>query len=79
MTQTMIREEMLEVAGRLTSPAEAPRLLRRAMHIAGVRQLRPGDREELLRICEVLAAEGGLVQEMAEEIAVGLARQEAGP
>lgn len=75
MGQAVLRQQMLEAAGRLTSPAEAPRLLRRAMHIARVRRLRSADREELLRICEVLAAEGGLVQEMAEEIAVGAAQE----
>ena len=75
MEQVAIRQQMLEATERLTSPAEAPRLLRRAMHIARVRRLRSSDCEELLRICEVLAAEGGLVQEMAEEIAVGLAQE----
>jgi hypothetical protein len=75
VAQTVLRQEMLEAAGRLTSPAEAPRLLRRAMHIARVRRLRSVDREELMRICQVIAAEGGLVQEIAEEIAVGLAQE----
>ncbi len=74
MQQVAVRQQMLEAAERLSSPAEAPRLLRRAMHIAQVRRMRSRDCEELLRICEVLAAEGGLVQEMAEEIATGLAQ-----
>jgi hypothetical protein len=37
--------------------------------VAGVPNHRPLDLRQLLLVCQALAAEGGLVQEMAERIA----------
>jgi hypothetical protein len=53
----------------VTSPSDARALLNRAARIAGVPANRPLEVRELLLVCEALAAEGGLIQRIAESIA----------
>ena len=53
----------------VTSPSDARALLSRAARIAGVPSNRPLEMRELLLVCEALAAEGGLIQHIAESIA----------
>ena len=53
----------------VTSVSDARAVVNRASRIAGVPGNRPLQLQELLRVCEALAAEGGLVQEIAELIA----------
>ncbi len=69
MTQADLVQEVRRVA-----PSQASELLRVATEILGLEDgAIASHREEILRICCALAGEGGLVQEMAEEIARELA------
>ena len=64
---------LLEVNG-FASASGAPILLQRALAILGVSRPRPEHRDDILRLCRAFATEGGLVQEMAAEIARELRR-----
>ena len=55
--------------------SEAPSLLQIAATILGVEPSSIDHRDEILRLCRALASEGGLVQEMAEEIGRELANR----
>ncbi len=69
MYQAMTADDLAGELAAVTSRSDARAVVNRAARVAGV----PGDRplrvDELLRICEAVAAEGGLVQEIAELIA----------
>ncbi len=56
------------------SASDAPVSLQRAPAIAGVSRPAPEHRDDILRLCRAFPTEGGLVQEMAEEIARELHR-----
>lgn len=55
--------------GTVASRREARAAVRRAARIVGVRPDQELDLGELVRICSALAAEGGSIQQLAEEIA----------
>ncbi len=67
--------DLLRAVRRYAHASEAPSLLRIAAAILGVDPSSAGHRDEILRLCRALASEGGLVQEMAEEIGRELARR----
>ncbi len=60
---------------RYAHASEAPSLLQIAATILGVEPSSIDHRDEILRLCRALASEGGLVQEMAEEIGRELANR----
>ncbi len=68
------RASILREVNGFASAAGAPMLLQRALAILGVSRPRPEHRDDILRLCRAFATEGGLVQEMAEEIARELHR-----
>lgn len=67
-------DSLLEELCAITALSDARALVRRAARVADV----PVDRElraqELLLVCAALAAEGGQVQQLAEAIAMNVAR-----
>ncbi len=65
--------DLLRAVRRYAHASEAPSLLRIAAAILGVDPSSTDHRDEILRLCRALASEGGLVQEMAEEIGRELA------
>ena len=69
MEPSITIEELAAEIGAVTSASDARALLNRAQRIAGVRKDRPLRVQELLHVCEALAAEGGVVQQIAELIA----------
>ena len=60
--------DLLRTVRRYAHASEAPALLRIAGAILGVDPSSADHRDEILHLCRALASEGGLVQEMAEEI-----------
>jgi hypothetical protein len=62
-------DDLLAHLGAVTTDSDAKALVRRAVRIAGVPADRPLDIDELLRVCEALASEGGMIQQIAELIA----------
>jgi hypothetical protein len=66
---------LLREVRRFAPPSQAPALLQRAVGILGVDTPAPSHRDEILCLCRALAGEGGLVQEMAQEIARELAHR----
>ena len=72
--QISTRASILRDVSGFASAADAPILLQRALAILGVSGPRPEHRDDILRLCRAFATEGGLVQEMAEEIARELHR-----
>lgn len=68
------RASILREVNGFASAADAPVLLRRALAILGVSSPKPGHRDDIICLCRAFATEGGLVQEMAEEIARELHR-----
>lgn len=67
-------EQLAAELGLVTSGSDARAVLNRASRVAGVPQDRVLQREELLRVCAALAAEGGMIQEIAESIAAEAVR-----
>jgi hypothetical protein len=55
--------------GKVTSRSDARALLNRAARVVGVAPNRPLELKELLMVCQSLAAEGGAIQTVAEQIA----------
>jgi len=53
----------------VTSQSDARALVNRASRVAGVPHDRALELRELLLVCSALAAEGGLIQQIAESIA----------
>ena len=65
--------DLLRAVRRYAHASEASSLLQIAATILGVVPSSIDHRDEILRLCRALASEGGLVQEMAEEIGRELA------
>ncbi len=72
--QVSTRASILREVNEFASAADAPILLQRALAILGVSRPRREHRDDILRLCRAFSMEGGLVQEMAEEIARELRR-----
>ena len=72
--QVSTRASILREVNGFASASDAPILLQRVLAILGVSRPRPEQRDDNLRLCRAFATEGGLVQEMAEEIARELHR-----
>lgn len=64
---------------KVTSGPDARALLNRAARVVGVPPDRPLDLSELLMVCQSLAAEGGAVQSLAEQIAMASLNGERAP
>ena len=69
MYHAMTANNLARELAAVTSASDARAVINRAARVAGVPADRPLHVDELLRICEAVAAEGGLVQEIAELIA----------
>lgn len=69
MYHAMSAGDLARELGAVTSRSDAQAVVNRAARVAGVPADRPLQVDELLRMCEAVAAEGGLVQEIAEIIA----------
>ena len=69
MAGPLTADDLLAHLGSVTTDSDAKALVRRAARIAGVPADRPLEIDELLRVCEALASEGGMIQEVAELIA----------
>lgn len=65
----MRTDDVLTALCRVTSASDARALVSRASRVAGVPHNRALATQELLLVCEALAAEGGMIQIVAEEIA----------
>lgn len=74
MNKMLTIEELAAEIGVVTSGSDARAVLNRASRVAGVPQNRALQHEELLRVCAALAAEGGMIQEIAESIAARAVR-----
>ena len=75
MNKMLTIEELAAEIGVVTSGSDARAVLNRASRVAGgVPQNRELQQEELLRVCAALAAEGGMIQEIAESIAARAVR-----
>jgi hypothetical protein len=55
--------------GAVASRGQARAAVRRAARIVGIERDHPLELRELIRLCSALAAEGGPIQQLAEEIA----------
>jgi len=69
MYHSMTADDLARELAAVTSASDARAVINRAARVAGVPADRPLQVDELLRMCEAVAAEGGLVQEIAELIA----------
>jgi hypothetical protein len=69
MAQVRTIDELATHIGTVTSGSDARAVLNRASRVAGVPNNRALELEELLRVCAALAAEGGMIQQVAESIA----------
>ena len=69
MERVVTIEQLTAELRSVTSGSDARAVVNRASRVAGVPHNRALDRMELLRVCEALAAEGGLIQEIAQLIA----------
>lgn len=65
----MSTEDLLSALYSVTSPSDARALMSRARRVAGVPSGKPLEMQELLMVCEALAAEGGVIQRIAETMA----------
>ncbi len=73
---TAYRDELLVRLSVFTGEGRARRMLRRAARLAGVLDITALSEDDLLRICAALSAEGGVVQQIAEEVARASLRPE---
>ncbi len=62
-------DDLLVALHGVTSRSDARAMISRAARVAGVPTGRALQTRELLMVCEALAAEGGLIQELAEAVA----------
>jgi hypothetical protein len=69
MDRAITIDELTAEIRAVTSGSDARAVVNRASRVAGVPHNRALQRTELLRVCAALAAEGGLIQELAEGIA----------
>jgi hypothetical protein len=70
MYRALSIDDLSRELGKVTSRSDARALLNRAARVAGVAPHRPLDLKELLMVCQSLAAEGGAIQTVADQIAV---------
>ena len=70
MAYTLTLKELTTEIGMVTSASDARAVVNRASRVAGVPDNRQLEVRELLRVCQALAAEGGMVQQIAELIAL---------
>ena len=70
MAYTLTLQELTTEIGMVTSASDARAVVNRASRVAGVPDNRQLEMRELLRVCQALAAEGGMVQQIAELIAL---------
>lgn len=69
MDRAVTIEELTAQIRAVTSQSDARAVVNRASRVAGVQHGRELDLRELLLVCSALAAEGGLIQEIADSIA----------
>ncbi len=69
MNRVLSIDELTAEIRTVTSGSDARAVVNRASRVAGVPNDRPLEALELLQVCEALAVEGGLIQEIAELIA----------
>ncbi len=69
MDRVLTIDELTAQIRTVTSGSDARAVVNRASRVAGVPSNRPLQMQELLLVCEALAVEGGLIQEVAEMIA----------
>ncbi len=69
MQQARTVDDLYRELGRVTSRADARAVLNRAARVAGVASDRALDLKQMLMVCTALAAEGGPIQALAEQIA----------
>ncbi len=65
----MTTDDLLAELDGVTSRSDARAMISRAARVAGVPTGRPLEMRELLMVCEALAAEGGVIQQLAEGMA----------
>ena len=70
MAHTLTLDQLATEIGTVTSSSDARAVVNRASRIATVPDNRPLETQELLRVCQALAAEGGMIQQVAEAIAI---------
>ena len=78
--ETTTLDDIQSALGAVASRGRVRAAIRRATRITGAERERPLERRELIRLCSALAAEGGPIQQLAEEIAtdaLGIERREA--
>jgi len=69
MDQILGIEQLTAELVAVTTRSDARAMANRAWRVAGVPHRGALDADELLRVCAALAAEGGIIQAIAEEIA----------
>ena len=67
--ETITLVDVQGVLGTVATRGAAKAAVRRAARIVGVERDQPLELSDLIRICSALAAEGGPIQQLAEEIA----------
>ena len=70
MAHTLTLDQLATEIGTVTSSSDARAVVNRASRIAAVPDNRQLETQELLRVCQALAAEGGMIQQVAEAIAI---------
>lgn len=65
----MTTDDLLAELGGVTSRSDARAMISRAARVAGVPTGRPLEVRQLLMVCDALAAEGGVIQALAESVA----------
>ncbi len=75
MARALTLEDVTAELGTVTSASDARAVVSRASRIAGAPDNRPLEVQELLRVCQALAAEGGMIQQIAELIATRTLRE----
>lgn len=78
MHRALSIDDLSRELGKVTSRSDARALLNRAARVAGVAPSRPLNLKELLMVCQSLAAEGGAIQAVADQIAVASLNDEHG-
>ena len=69
MLNAMTADDLVRELAAVTSGSDARAVVNRAARVAAVPLDRPLQVDELLRVCEAITAEGGLIQEIAEIVA----------
>lgn len=71
MAYALTAKDLIRELSTVTSQSDARNVVTHALRVVGVSGDRPLQTEDLLRLCEAIAIEGGLVREVAELIAQG--------